>query len=81
MSYMCSFCHTEFDVADNIPLDAVFYDIDFDESFLLCYNCAANMPTYFEYDEEEYEPYVDDNDLNYFADITYDDYNYLIYAN
>lgn len=80
MSYMCSCCHTEFEIPDQVPLDAVFYDIDFDEGFFMCYNCTTNMPVYFDY-SEEYEPYVDDNDPNYFPDVTYDDYTYLMYVN
>lgn len=78
-TYMCSCCHTEFEIPENIPLDAVFYDIDFDEGFLLCYNCAASMPVYFD-DNEEYEPYTDTSEYDYYPDVAYGDYSYLMYA-
>lgn len=79
-SYTCSCCHTEFETTDDSPLDYLFYDINFDEGFFLCYNCAESMPVYFEYDEE-YEYSSGDNDLDYYPDVIYDDYTYIMYAN
>lgn len=80
--YTCSCCHTEFDIPENIPLDAVFYDFSFEEGeepFLLCYNCAVNMPVIL--DADDFEPYVSDQEYDLYPDVEYGDYTYLMYVN